>query len=257
MKKHLSLLSLSALLALAACGPTNNTTDGSTDNDAQAEAAAPEAGGSEAGADAATEASAPEAGGMEASTPEGGTMEAGTPEAGTTEAGTPEAGAGDAASEGGTNAACTAYCTAIMTNCTGANAQYPSMAICQSTCSRFAPGTAADMAGNTLGCRAYHATAAATGVVHCPHAGPSGDGICGANCEGFCSVAATACPTAFATTAACMTACAGFTGVAGHYTSMGSTSGNTFNCREYHLTAATADPATHCGHIVAASPVCM
>lgn len=44
--------------------------------------------------------------------------------------------------------------------------------------------------------------------------------------------------------AACQTACAGFATTGAD----GDTSGNTLQCREYHLGAAASDPATHCSH---------
>src|SRR5438477_13103000 len=84
---------------------------------------------------------------------------------------------------------CMNYCTTIMGACTGANAQYDTMADCVASCAHYPVGTAADQMGNTLGCRTYHAMAAQTAAsTHCIHAGPSGAGLCGTPCEGFCSL---------------------------------------------------------------------
>lgn len=78
---------------------------------------------------------------------------------------------------------CTTYCTQIMTNCRAANAQYNSMEECTAYCNsaRWNAGTAGEQSGNTLQCRIYHGGAPAMmdPVTHCPHAGPTGDGVCG------------------------------------------------------------------------------
>lgn len=88
---------------------------------------------------------------------------------------------------GGEALSCAAYCATIGANCAGADAQYGNNDTCLATCAAFPPGTLADVSGNTLGCRNYHAGAAAQDAsTHCVHAGPGGDGICGGNCESFC-----------------------------------------------------------------------
>lgn len=153
---------------------------------------------------------------------------------------------------------CTAYCATIEANCTGTNDQYSSNAACLASCAPIPDGTAADMGGNTVGCRTYHAGAAMSApAVHCPHAGPGGAGACGANCEGFCTIALGVCTGAnqvYASLAQCLTECAGFPTAPPYNTT--TTSGDSFACRMYHLTAASLDPAGHCSHIVEASPVC-
>ncbi len=146
---------------------------------------------------------------------------------------------------------CANYCTQITSNCTAGNQQYGTMAECMSTCTHFPLGTAADMGGNTLGCRIYHAGAAMTGPdVHCRHAGPGGDGACGANCLGFCTLVLGTCTGASAQfngdMNTCMTACGGFATTPPYDSSK--TGGNTFACRLYHATAASANPVTHCPH---------
>lgn len=77
---------------------------------------------------------------------------------------------------------CAAYCTRILSVCTGANAQYGDEAECAAVCTGFTVGTLGDTTGDTLGCRAYHlenaAMSAAMATVHCPHAGPTGGGVC-------------------------------------------------------------------------------
>lgn len=162
---------------------------------------------------------------------------------------------GGADVDAGPTPTCAAYCTSIQANCAGAVQQYTAEATCLAACEAFPTGTAADTAGNTLGCRTYHAGAAAAGPdVHCVHAGPGGAGACGDNCAGFCAIALDSCTAAYADSAACMTDCALFADTEDFDTS--DTSGNTLACRLYHLSAATTTPDPHCGHIESVSPTC-
>lgn len=175
------------------------------------------------------------------------------------EGGTGEGGSGQGGGDGGGGSApdvsCTTYCAALMANCTGDAAQYKNEASCEAFCADLPEGAAGDTSGNSLACRAYHATAAATDPdTHCVHAGPAGAGGCGTAVEAFCSVAPAACPDVFADTAACDTAAADFDAEE-PYTGPDSM-GDTLACRLYHLTEATVDPTTHCPHIGADSPVC-
>jgi len=77
---------------------------------------------------------------------------------------------------------CLAYCTAVQTACTGSNMQYTGMDMCMTACAAMTPGTIGMTGGDTVGCRLYHAGAAAEGgaaaTTHCPHAGPTGGGVC-------------------------------------------------------------------------------
>ncbi|HUJ59898.1 MAG TPA: hypothetical protein VLX92_15445 [Kofleriaceae bacterium] len=142
---------------------------------------------------------------------------------------------------------CTTYCNIIQGACTGANGQYSSMDTCVASCSHFPMGTAADTSGDTLGCRIYHAMNAVTDPnTHCIHAGPSGGGVCGMPCDGFCSLVVAECPTQYPSAATCATDCAGYAPLP-PYSAM-VTSGDTLSCRIYHATAASTDPATHCPH---------
>jgi hypothetical protein len=159
-----------------------------------------------------------------------------------------------------------------MANCTGTNAQYTSNDICKGVCAGFtAPGMLGDTTGDTLGCRIYHAGAAAGNpMLHCPHAGPSGGdkdpngtaGQCGEPCTAFCSIAMHSCTGANqqfgGSMATCMTACKTFPASPAPYTDS-ITSTNTLDCHIYHLSAAStaAGAATHCPHIVPGSSVCM
>ena len=153
---------------------------------------------------------------------------------------------------------CTDYCNTIMANCTGTNQQYFSLAACLASCADLPKGATTDTGGDSVGCRTYHAVNAASGpVVHCPHAGPGGAGVCGPNCDGFCNIALAACTGAnqvYSSMAQCLTECATFPTSPTYNSSV--TTGNSFACRMYHLTNATLSPAIHCSHIGAASPVC-
>jgi hypothetical protein len=142
-----------------------------------------------------------------------------------------------------------------MAHCTAAR-QFTSQAGCLGACVAFAQGPVGATSGNSLECRATHAAAAASApATECPAAGPAGDGTCGANCEGFCTVAMGVCPSQFATFTDCTTACQGFAGNATHFTAT-SSSGNTFTCRLYHLGAAAAGDPSRCDAIAVTSPIC-
>lgn len=150
---------------------------------------------------------------------------------------------------------CDAYCATIGANCTGEWTQYGMPDFCTASCAAFPTGTPADTAGNTLGCRSYHAGAAAMDpATHCVHAGPGGAGVCGANCDGFCSIAMHACPDAWPGLPECMTACGTFMDMEPYDAS--DVGGDTLACRLYHATAAAFLPDPHCMHIKADSPPC-
>jgi hypothetical protein len=157
-----------------------------------------------------------------------------------------------------TDPKCSDYCTTIVGACTGSNEQYQTADQCLHTCADMRRTDA--VSTNTVACRLSHAGFAATvdAVTHCPHAGPAGDGVCGANCESFCSLAASACTGGnqqYATLSDCTNACNNFTMTPPRYTSA-SVTGNTFGCRMFHLTLATIDPVTHCPHIAVNSATC-
>ena len=146
---------------------------------------------------------------------------------------------------------CANYCTTIGTHCAAANAQYSTSADCLATCAFWQPGVANEMANNTRACRIYHAgVAAGNPGLHCKHAGPGGDGACGTNCEGFCTLVMGACAgqatPPYASMGACMTSCATFNTAPPYEASQ--TGGNSFACRLYHATAASSNAGLHCPH---------
>ncbi len=163
---------------------------------------------------------------------------------------TPSGGTLDAGSGGG----CATYCSTIMTNCRGegdggaGNAQYASMADCLAVCMAMPVGAAADTSGNTLGCRTYHARAAAMDpTTHCPHAGPGGAGLCGSNCEGYCQIAQRYCTGAnqvYASLAQCMSTCAMFPDTVRY--GAGVPDGNSTACLLWHVSEGSTNPPDHC-----------
>ncbi len=159
------------------------------------------------------------------------------------------------------SALCMQYCTTIMTNCTGSDAvdggtmkphqQYSTMTNCLNSCKAMPVGNTGDKAGNTLNCRVYHAMAAAMDPdTHCPHAGPGGDGVCGATCDGYCQIAMMYCvgdAGVYASAADCQTTCAKFRDDAGYNvtdTSLQAT--GQVACLLYHAQEASLVPIDHC-----------
>lgn len=156
---------------------------------------------------------------------------------------------------GGNGPTCAQYCAKIAMTCTngdgGTHDQYAGAAAqCTQYCSTVAAwpsGTTGQTSGNTIGCRLYHAAAAASDpTLHCPHAGPTGGNVCGTWCENYCQLMAKNCTGANAVydAATCMTKCASIP-TSGQ---VNATGGNTVQCRIYHLGAAASNPTVHCPH---------
>lgn len=140
-------------------------------------------------------------------------------------------------------ATCDSYCELLMVHCTGDEMQFSSIAECHPYCAsggQLPQGELGSASGNSLECRQYHAAAAGGGPdeapLHCPHAGPSGGGVCGSWCENYCHLAALNCAgddALFESPEACALACAPFSeaGEAGDVT------GDTVQCRIQQLGA--------------------
>ena len=136
---------------------------------------------------------------------------------------------------------CDAYCNTIMSHCKGNDAQFADTAACKSACAKMPDGSVGATTGNSVNCRQYHADVAGLQdpALHCPHAGPSGGGVCVETCDSFCADAMTNCKGAnelFASDGECLGACAGFPN-----NSTKAKSGNSRQCRAYH--GATSSPA--------------
>ena len=149
------------------------------------------------------------------------------------------------------------YCATVTTACTADNAQYADEAACLdyvNTASGMPLGVMGDTDGNSIACRSYHAGVAATtdADTHCSHAGPSGGDVCGDWCTNYCDLAATNCSGAnelYADTVTCMDSCALISDLG----APNDASGNTVQCRIYHLGVAGSDVAggsadLHCAH---------
>jgi hypothetical protein len=198
-----------------------------------------------------------------------GTAGKGTGGSGTSGAGGKAGGGAGAAgtASGGTGGSggapsCTDYCTAIMKNCTGGDGssnggnpdatkthqQYSAVENCMAACTAFPVGTLADTSGNTLGCRLYHANAAASdATLHCPHAGPGGDGTCGSACDGYCQLVDKFCVGAakiYADDAACHARCAATTDDIRF--NVGTQEGDHVACLLYHAQESPLAPMDHC-----------
>ena len=151
---------------------------------------------------------------------------------------------------------CERYCDTIMSACTGDYEQYASPMACVAVCNLLEPGTPGGFGANTVECRLARADLArATGepASYCHTAGPGGGGVCGTDCEGFCTIMADMC-TLMGTYDDCLPLCEEVPNLSGgapndvvNY-STAVQGGDSVQCRLYHVTAATLDSRTHCVH---------
>jgi hypothetical protein len=150
---------------------------------------------------------------------------------------------------------CASYCAAIATTCTGSNEQYSDTDDCLHSCAAFPVGTMGDNLVDTLGCRVHHLGMAISDdpKVHCVHAGPGGDSLCGDNCSGYCDIVMMYCTAAnqakiYDTRADCLADCATrertvpYTAGDPGRTDMG----NEVGCVLYHAQMASSAPVNHC-----------
>jgi len=134
---------------------------------------------------------------------------------------------------------------------------YATQQECEDVCASFPIGAVSDTAGNTVGCRTYHAGAPAMGNpdLHCPHASSYGGNLCGSYCEAYCNMSLTKCTAASGypgmgaavlnNYAECMAICPAFP--------LGDvfvdTTVNSLACRLYHSQAAIVTGLyIHCTH---------
>jgi hypothetical protein len=152
----------------------------------------------------------------------------------------------------------TTYCTNIVTTCTGNNNQYADAAACETIANgvNISGGADTDTGGDTLGCRVYHlGVAGGDPDTHCVHAGPTGGDACGNYADDFCAQMNYTCFGNYSSAADCVKLVnykdsnnvwlIPRDGV-NHF----NTSGNSLQCRFYHLYAGLtlADTGTHCPH---------
>lgn len=170
-------------------------------------------------------------------------------------------GAGGDGTGGDTTAPlCDTYCALVQSNCVDETQVYASQDLCLRVCGFLPDGMEGDMSGNTVGCRTTNARAAeATGEpdVHCPIAGPGGDGTCGSNCEAYCSLMQQVCAARFGMDydgiPDCIDQCTNDVPDIGNYSS-NIQEGDSIQCRLYHVSAATFDPGQHCAHAAGDAP---
>jgi len=161
-------------------------------------------------------------------------------------------GSSDTTPDAAASAACTDYCTAILANCGTGHAQYSGMDQCMASCAAFPAGNTGDTSGDSVACRTYHAMAAATDPdTHCPHAGPSGDGVCGTDCEGYCDLASTYCVGAnqvYTDRAQCMSVCEATPNTVRFVDAADATleASDQQVCLVYHAQEGSVAPADHC-----------
>ena len=144
----------------------------------------------------------------------------------------------------------------------GRDAQYLDADACHAACRLFPVGTPGDTHGNTVDCRLTYANKAyAEPYTYCTWAGPGGDGKCGTNCEGFCTLMMAACTPAstagheyFDSFLDCQAACNEVDDVGSYTTSNRSLQkgADTVQCRLYNVGAALDDSFNHCSHAIGA-----
>lgn len=149
-----------------------------------------------------------------------------------------------------TVATCEAYCDVYLTACAGVT-EYSSTDECLQQCMQWPAGTRGDVSGDSLECRLHRAVVArwVNPNANCPHAGPSGGGVCVAagapNCEDYCDAYLANCTgnnNEYVDEADCLDQCSHWwPGVTG------ATDGDSVGCRAYHAGGpASTDPAIHC-----------
>lgn len=154
---------------------------------------------------------------------------------------------------------CPEYCNLVQDVCTADQAQYQSDEICLGVCAGLPPGSSDDQLGNSAACRRFQAVQAAEAPdTFCGAAGPTGDGVCGAQCESFCGLATALCTGDVAQwpdVPSCITDCMQFPMDVEYNASV--VVGDSYACRSYHLTVAALDPGVHCPHIGLVSATCV
>ena len=169
---------------------------------------------------------------------------------------------GDAGADSGLS--CENYCALVQQNCTVANAEYITTAVCLAMCQQMEPGFVGELPGqDSVKCREDEAIHAATDPSHCPAAGPLGGGKCGADrCNAFCQFVVPFCATSTAPPYTgqpdCRLECAtyAFDADAGDIQQQ---QGDTLNCRTYHIEAAYQGGSAinvHCPHTGKVSATC-
>ncbi len=155
---------------------------------------------------------------------------------------------------------CQRFCRTVIEACgtapePGTLAVYDSQFVCERQCEAFDIGAPGDSSGNSAHCRLTHAELArdfpGERRSECPAAGPGGDGVCGDNCEGYCSVMLAECSD-YDSRETCLASCRDVPDLGGFDISI--VEGDSLQCRLYHLNAAAVSPENHCPHAAGAFP---
>jgi hypothetical protein len=173
-----------------------------------------------------------------------------------------DAGEAGAGGSGPAISLCEQYCNTITQYCVGTALQYKDRDQCLAVCKLFPQGAVGDPDGNTIACRTKYAGKAryAGGTeltAYCRQAGPGGDGRCGTNCDGLCTITMATCtvedtpPYFFSNDAACHSTCQGLPDIPFVYGDVSVADGNSAQCRLFHvISAAMMDPEEHCEHVM-------
>jgi hypothetical protein len=155
---------------------------------------------------------------------------------------------------------CLDYCNTVQASCTGKSAQYASQIACLAVCAQLPAGTAGATAGNSVQCRMGRAQLAATtgeAANYCFSAGPGGGDVCGSDCEGYCTLMTAKC-TQLGTLSQCEASCSIVPDLSLPPTNLrydaSQQAGDSLQCRLFHVSAATLDPAVHCAHAAGSAP---
>jgi hypothetical protein len=155
---------------------------------------------------------------------------------------------------------CDEYCDVITEFCTGDALQYKDREQCLAVCKLFPEGEIGGADENSIACRLKYAAKGryAAGVelaAYCRQGGPGGDGHCGSNCDGFCTVMQGTCTEevtdfySYPTTEACLSDCQTLPEVPFEYGAISVADGNSVGCRLFHvISAVMADTEEHCQH---------
>lgn len=158
---------------------------------------------------------------------------------------------GESGSTGEPGRSCADYCAAFQAACVDFP-EYDNTQQCLMQCSQWPVGELEAVEGDSLGCRMYHAAIAGQidPGVHCPHAGPSGGGVCAEpnapTCEGYCAVYFMNCTddlNLYDDMGDCSDQCSHW-----YPGKNGDVIGDSIGCRDYHAGVALGDPITHCPH---------
>lgn len=155
---------------------------------------------------------------------------------------------------------CERQCAELGEFCVGDALQYRDNEQCLRICRALPPGASDDDRVNTASCRARYADkvrylAGPELATTCRYAGPGGDGRCGSNCEGLCTVIMAACgpglsdPFFYPSLDDCLLDCRGVPKADSGYVYGTVAAGASLECRLFHASSAImSDPDEHCEH---------